>query len=200
MSDTPTGITFRETMAGGFSLGETDPLVGDKKGKASGHILAMHAVITIPDMERFIADPAHAGQIGGSLDYPPFGTGLAAKGGVFNLFSPSGQPKLKHMVYEMAFEHGGQDYYLAGWKEVRDEAGLDLWRDTTTLHTLLHRGTDKSAPVVGAGLLTLGPLELMKLVSTLRAVNAPSATEGGRAIAAFGRFFLGELWNAYLRP
>ena len=83
---------------------------------------------------------------------------------------------------------------------MRDESGLDLWTDTTTLHTLLHRGTDKSAPVVGAGLLTLGPLELMKLVSTLLAVNAPSATDGGRAIAAFGRFFLGELWNSYLRP
>lgn len=199
MSDTPTGITFREVMAGGFSLGETDPEAGERKGKAAGQILAMHAVITIPDMERFIADPAHAGQIAGSLDYPPLGMGLPAKGGVFNLFSPTDQPGLKHMVYEMAFEHGGEDYYLAGWKEVRNDAGLDLWKDTTTLHTRLHRGMDKEAPVVGAGVLTLGPLELMKLVSTLRALNAPSATAGGRAIAVFGRFFLGELWDSYLR-
>ncbi len=197
MKDTTTGITFRETMAGGFSLGETEPHVGDKKGKAAGHILAMHATITIQNLEAFISDPGHAGQINGNIDFPPFGEHIPAKAGLFNLFSPAGKPKLKLMVYEMAFEHQGQDYYLAGRKEVQDDPGFDLWKDTTTLFTVLHKGQDKSAPVAGAGILTLGPVELMKMVSTMRALNAPSTAAGATAVMTFGKFFLGELWNTY---
>jgi len=199
MKDTTPGVTFGETMAGGFSLGETDPNIGDKKGKAAGHILAMHATITIQNLERFISDPAHTGHITGSIDFPPFGENIPAKAGVFNLFSPSTQPKLKLMVYEMAFEHQGQDYYLVGKKEIQDDPGVDLWKDTTTLFTVLHKGRDKSTPVAGAGILTLGPIELMKMLSTMRALNTSSTVEGTKAVMAFGKFFLGELWNAYMK-
>jgi predicted acylesterase/phospholipase RssA len=199
MTNPTLGITFRETMAGGFTLGETDPRSGDKKGKATGTILAMHATITIQDLDRFISDSGHLGQINGTIDFPPFGENIPAKAGVFNLFSPTGQPKLKLMVYEMAFEHAGQDYYLAGKKEVQDDPGFDLWKDTTTLFTQLHKGPDKTAPVVGAGVLTLGPIELMKMVSTMHATNAASLAESTKAMMTFGRFFLGELWGTYFK-
>jgi hypothetical protein len=199
MTDPLLGITFRETMAGGFTLGETDPATGDKKGKHAGNILAMHATIAIQAMDRFIADPDHVGRIDGSIDYPPFGEGIPSKTGVFNLFSPTNDPRLKLMVYEMAFTHGGQDYYLAGRKEVKDDPRFDLWKDTTTLFTQLHKGPNKSTPVVGAGILTLGPVDLMKMVSTMHAINSTSAVEGAEAVMKFGRFFLGELWNIYCK-
>ena len=32
MMDSPPGITFRETMAGGFALGDTDPREGERAG------------------------------------------------------------------------------------------------------------------------------------------------------------------------
>ena len=199
MPDPTVGITFRETMAGGFTLGETDPKLGAQKGHAAGNILAMHATITIQDLERFLADPAHPGQLNGSLDFPAFGENIPAKTGLFNLFSPTDQPKLKLMVYELGFAHGGQDYYLAGKKEVRDDPIYDVWRDTTTLITQLHQGQDKSGPVVGAGILTLGALDLMRMVSTMHALNAPSPAEAGKALMSFGRFFLGQLWDTYAR-
>lgn len=199
MKDKTLGITFRETMAGGFSLGETDPRAGDKRGETEGHILAMHATITIRDLNRFITEPAHAGEISGSIDFPPFGENIPTKAGAFNLFSPTDQPKLKLMIYEMAFEHQGQDYYLAGKKEVQDDPGFDLWKDTTTLFTVLHKGKDKSAPLAGAGILTLGPIELMKMVSTMHALNAGGVVEATKAVMNFGKFFLGELWNTYLK-
>ncbi len=60
--------------------------------------------------------------------------------------APTDDPKLKLMVYELGFEHGGEDYYLAGKKEVKDDPGFDLWSDTTTRYTKLHKGTDKSGP------------------------------------------------------
>jgi hypothetical protein len=199
MADPRLGIMFREAMAGGFSLGETDPAVGDRQGKHTGNLLTMHAAITIQDLDRFIADPNHAGQINGSIDFQPFGENILAKSGVFNLFSPTEDPRLKLMVYEMGFEHDGKEYYLAGKKEVKDDPLYDLWKATTTLFTQLHQGPDKSGPVVGAGILTLGPVDLMKMVSTMHALNAGSPAEATEAVMKFGRFFMGKLWDTYCK-
>jgi len=199
MNDPKLGIAFREVMSGGFALGETDPATGAAKGKNTGDILAMHAAITIQDVDRFIADPEHLGQINGSIDYGPYGENILATSGVFNLFSPTDNPDLKLMVYEMGFQHGGTDYYLAGKKEVRKHSILDLWHDTTTLLTQLHQGTDKSGPVVGAGVLSLGPLDLTRMVSTMHALNANSTAEAAEAVGRFGKFFMGELWESYCK-
>lgn len=199
MQNPTLGITFRETMAGGFTLGETDPNAGSEKSKNSGAILAMHSTITVQDLNRFISDPDHTGQINGSIDYGPFGENIPASTGVFNLFSPTDQPGLRLMVYEMGFTAGGKNYYLAGKKEVRDNSVVHMWTETTTLYTQLYASMDKSGPVVGAGILTLGPLDLMKMVSTMHALNATSAAEGAKAMMTFGRFFLGKLWDSYVK-
>jgi predicted acylesterase/phospholipase RssA len=199
MNEPTLGITFRETMAGGFVLNEIDPNLGSQKGKKTGSILTMHATITIQDLDRFISDPNHVGQINASIDFTEFGENILAKTGIFNLFSPTDQPKLKLMVYEMAFTHEGQDYYVAGKKEVRNDPIYDLWRDTTTLFTQLYKGTDKSGPVIGAGILTLGPIDLMKMASTMHAINASSSAEGAKALLNFGQFFMGELWDSYVK-
>lgn len=191
------GLTFRETMSGGFALGETEPEPGRRRGEKGGSELSLHATIRIQDLKKFVADPSHNGDITGHIDFTPFGENIPAKTGIFNLFSPTGQPRLKLMVYEIGFEHKGAEYYLAGRKEVRDDPGFDLWKDTTTLYTRLHKGRDKEGPVVGAGVLSLGVKELIKLVSTMRAVNADSAKEKAEAVAMFGKFFLGELWKSY---
>lgn len=191
------GITFRETMAGGFSLGEQDPETGNRTGKAAGHILSMHATIAIDDIEKFVADAKHNGSISGSIDYPPIGENLPSKTGVFSLFSPTDDPHMRYMVYELGFEANGENYYLAGRKHVKDDPGFDLWSDTTTLYTRLHQGTDSQAPVVGAGVLSLGVTDLMSLLSTLRATNADTVNEKTKALTTFGRFFLGSLWDSY---
>lgn len=197
MHDNQLGITFRETMTGGFALDQTDPRSGEKKGLSADTTLSMHATINIRDLNRFIFDSNHIGSITGNISFAPFGENIPAKSGVFNLFSPTDNPKLKLMIYELAFEHDGQDYYLAGKKEVQDDPGFDLWKDTTTLYTQLHQGTDKLAPVVGAGILSLNPGELAKLVSTIRVTNAKSAKEKAQALLDFGHFFLGQLWETY---
>ncbi len=200
MQETTTlGIRFRETMAGGFILGETDPVIGAKKGNAQGSELAMHAAINIHDLNGFITDPNHLGQIHGSIDFTPFGEGIPASNGAFNLFSPTDDPECKYMIYELGFEHQGDHYYLAGKKEVKDDPGFDLWTDTTTLYTTLHQGQDTSAPIVGAGVLSLGIKDLMKLVSTMSATNANSLSEKMSAFASFGKFFMGELWDSYAK-
>jgi len=193
------GITFKEKMAGGFALGQREPEAGREAGKRAGTKLAMHATVTVDDIQRFVADPQHQGGLAGTIDFPPLGQGIPAHDGVFNLFSPTEAPRLKLMIYEMAFERDGKQYYLAGKKEVRDDPGFDLWKDTTTLFTRLHEGTGKSGPVVGSGILTLGVADLIKLLSTVRATGTDSVKEKTEVISTFGRFFLGELWDSYVR-
>ena len=84
---------------------------------------------------------------------------------MFNLFNPSGQPGLKYMVYELGFQHAGKAYYLAGRKEVRDDPAIDAWKQTTTLYTMLHeRDRLPRGPIVGAGVLTLGVTDLIRML------------------------------------
>lgn len=199
MKPTRLGITFRETMAGGFALGENDPHAGSERGKREGTALTMQATIDIQDLEAFIADAKHGGRITGNVSFPPLGDAIPAKTGVFQLFSPAEDPKLRYMIYELGFASEGKDYYLAGKKDVRDDPGFDLWSDTTTLYARLHQGTDATDPVVGAGILRLGILDLRRLVSTMHAIGAESTTQAAEAVLKFGRFFLGELWDSYVK-
>jgi choline dehydrogenase-like flavoprotein len=194
IDDDITGITFRETMAGGFALGTTDPEVGAKGADE----LAMHATIRIRDIDAFIADPQHKAELTGTIDFAPMGHGMIADSGVFGLFSPSGNPELTYMVYELGFMQGGKHHYLAGKKHVKLGSPLRLWGETTTLYTTLHQGKDASGKVVGAGILALGVIELFKLLGTLEATDSDSFLESAGAKAKFFRFFSSELTRTYV--
>lgn len=195
--DKKLGFMFSEMMSGGFALGATDPKTGAQTGKSQP--LTMHGTITIDDLDAFIADPQHLGRLDARMDWAPFGSGIPAPGGVFNLFSPTGDPKLKLMIYEWRVDHDGKSYYFAGQKDVQVHPLFDLWKDTTTLYTTLHEGPDKTGKVVGAGILELTPAELMKMTGTFKALNAANAADSVRATTEFGRFFLGELWDTYVK-
>lgn len=210
-------LSFRETMRGAFALGVTDPVEGHRRGQQEGTSLALHGNIRIDAFDRFVNEPNHAGTLTGSVDFDaaPFGKGMTASKGVFNLFKPGGttatKPKglfrrrakaegpvdLKHFIYELAFEHNGKPYYLAGRKDVRQ--GGELWGDTTTLYTRLHEGSDATGKVIGAGVLTLGVNDLADLLSTVEVHNASSEPERLAVVIRFGRLFLGELWDSYAR-
>jgi cholesterol oxidase len=197
MQDNQPGIVFHETMEGAFALGETDPHSGSEKGKAAGTTLSILCAVTISDVDRFISDPNHYGAIIGQVSFTPFGENMPANSGVFNLFSPTDDPTLKLMIYELAFAYNGQNYYLAGRKEVRDDPVYDLWGDTTTLYTTLHQGTDVNGPIVGAGILTIDLERFTKLISSIEVTNALSIADKAGTLLNFGRFFLGELWDTY---
>ncbi len=191
------GVSFNETMKGGFALGETDPKKGEAKGDAAGTKLAIHCDIDIADSYGFIADPQHYAPMRGHVDFPPFGINIPAPSGLFNLFSPGDNPRHKQMIYELGFEHDGQQYYVAGKKEVRDDRGIDMWNDITTCFTRLHEGTDKSAPVVGAGVIYIKKEQLLNLIPTIRATNTNSKQESLKVLADFGKFFMGSIWDTH---
>lgn len=189
----PGGIAFDETMEGWFALGAATPEAGAAQGKHAGTRLAMHVKVSIDDLDRFIAEPAHPGALTGTIDFQPIGIGLAAPSGLFQLFSPGPGDDSRRMVYELGFRDQGRPRYLAGEKRVRNEGGVDLWKDTTTLYTRLHDGGDAKGPVIGAGILTLGVPQLLALISTMKPINGGDLTTLGR----FGMFFFGELWEVY---
>jgi predicted acylesterase/phospholipase RssA len=199
MKEPSPGVSFRETMAGGFMLGETDPLKGCAKGNANFTQLSMHATIDIRDIAAFVSDPQHQGAITGHIDFAPLGYQLLASHGVFKLFAPSGELGLRWMVYELGFQAQGKSYYLAGKKEVRVGSILRMWSATTTLFTTLYEGDDTTAPVVGAGVLSLGVGELLKLGRTLHATNTASLSQRIRTVARFFSFFASALWQTYVR-
>jgi cholesterol oxidase len=183
------GLTFRETMSGPVALGATDPKAGAADANAA--TLAIHCEISIDDIDRFVADREHTGSITGSVEYEPFGGTLAVTRGIFNLFSPGGENE-RLMQYRLAFEHDGKPYFLDGAKHVHDDPGFDVWKDTTTLHTVLHEGSDESGPVAGAGILSLGVEALTRMMTTMRSVGG-----GVEPLVKFGKVFLGSLWESY---
>jgi predicted acylesterase/phospholipase RssA len=195
MLDAAPGLSFRETMAGPFSLSATEPEAG---ATGTAPHLAMHATVFVQDLDRFLTDPGHLGSLSGTIDYGPFGAPIEAHQGVFRLFSPTDEPNTKYMVYELAFDRDGEPYYLAGHKVVRQDPGFDLWKDTTTLYTKLHKGTDATGEVVGAGILSLGVTDLIKLLGTVEVPNA-GPVQRAETLAKFGKFFMGELWNTYAK-
>jgi len=206
MKDAEIGVTFREKMIGGFALGVTDPKEGmkkkvrlKKKGKAEGTKLSLNVAIIVHDLRKFISNVKHTGLIFGNIDFSAFGGKILAKSGKFNLFSPTDDADLKVLVYELSFEYNGDDYFLSGKKMIRDDPGFDLWKDTTTLFTHMHRGSDKIGTIVGAGILELKPRELMKLISSMHITNAAPTKEKIKSTREFGQFFMGELWDSYAK-
>jgi hypothetical protein len=191
------GLSFRETMAGGFRLGASDPQSGERDGSATP--LTMNATIHIEDVAAFVADPRHVGGLTGHIDFAPLGLAMPSESGVFGLFTPSDDRRLAYMVYEIGFRHEGQSYYLAGKKHVRIGSPFTLWGETTTLYTTLHQGCDAGGPIVGAGVLHLGVPQLARLMGTVHATNARTSSQAANAVGRFFKFFASELWRTYVR-
>ncbi|HSU19821.1 MAG TPA: hypothetical protein VLI45_08790 [Acidobacteriaceae bacterium] len=192
------GFTFSEVMAGPFALGATDPVAGEAAGRAAGTTLTMHGTIRIEDLDNFMSNAQHPGSISGRIDFAPLGLNMPSTSGVFKLFSPTGDPRMKYMVYELGFNAGGKSYYMAGHKDVKQASVIDLWQATTTLYTLLHAGTDSSGPIAGAGIISLSLRDLFAMVPTMKPLNASSPQQAAEAEAKFGKFFFGELWDTYI--
>jgi cholesterol oxidase len=173
------GLSFNEVMS----------------GSVAGAI-TLRAAIAVDDIDAFLADPNHRGDLTAVIDWLPFGTGMTGAG-VFELFKPTADPKLKLMVYACRFEHQGSSYYFDGAKRVRSHSIFHLWSDTTTLYTNIHVGADASGEIVASGALTLGLPQLAKMILTFK--THPAGSSGFKTLMAFGGFFLAQLWDSYVR-
>jgi hypothetical protein len=95
----------------------------------------------------------------------------------------------------------GRRMTLTGVKEVRDDPGFDLWRDTTTLYTRIleghvTEGNDAGATIGASGIITIHMLDFLRQLTTFR-VTGPTLSDRTSAMTRFGRLFLGKLWDVY---
>jgi len=189
-----TSLQFTEDMKGYCAIGEPDPKRGYDRGRDEGSAMHAHMTIKVDDVDRFVAEPRHEAAIEGWVT-SPFGERRPVERGVFNLFVDEGDPSKKRMLYRCLFTGtSGEPLTLSGEKLVEDDQGFDLWGDTTTLFVHI----EENGAVRAAGIIRLTVLDLMKQLASFR-VEGPTLGERTAAMARFGAFFLGRLWDVYAR-
>ncbi len=207
-----TGLTFKEEMKGHITMGETDYQRGARQGKDDGTFFMFHLTIETDDVERFVADPRHEASARGWVSCEALGGKLPVDKGIFNLFVDSEDPTLTRMLYRLYFSDGaGNPLTMSGFKRVKDDPGLDLWSDTSTLYIKLFKGhvdadgesTGEQGPsgpqsgeIVAAGIITIYLLDFARQLTTFR-TRGGSAGDQLTALMAFGKLFLGKLWDIY---
>jgi cholesterol oxidase len=197
-----TRVSFTEQMKGFVTLGLSDPQQGYDQGRQNDDKLMFELTITTDDVDRFVSDPAHEGSAVGFIDSDALGGRFEVEKGWFNLFVAEDDPNARKMLYRLWFRGpAGNPLTFTGFKDVHDDPGLDVWRDTSTLFVTIYDGhvgpgpqpDVQDADVRAAGIITIHIPDFMKQLTTFR-------SRGERRIhglEAFGRLFLGQLWKVY---
>ncbi|MGC4152810.1 MAG: hypothetical protein QM628_06990, partial [Propionicimonas sp.] len=194
------GTSFTEQMKGFVALGETDPVRGWEQGRLLTQRFMFELTITVPDVERFLASDDREGVAEGYVDCDLLGGELPVKRGWFNLFVATDDAATREMRYRLWFSDlSGTPLTMYGYKEVRNDPGLDLWTDTSTLYITLLRGhvpPGAEGEVAGAGVLRILPQDFARQLTTFRGSGEGSL----KAVAGFGAFFVKSLRDIYLKP
>ncbi|MGB7820448.1 MAG: GMC family oxidoreductase [Ornithinibacter sp.] len=194
------GLRFTERMRGFAALGVDDPQTGFDLGKRSRDRLMFELTISVDDVDQFVANPHHEGSASGWVESDLLGGRLEVERGWFNLFVEADDPDQRRMLYRLWITGaGGNPMTFSGFKEVRDEAGVDLWRDTSTLFVSIRDGhlppgVDEGR-VVASGVITIHVPDFLKQLTTFRTWGKDPVA----ALDGFGSLFLGQLWEVYGR-
>jgi hypothetical protein len=197
----PTALEFTEEMKGHVTAGVSDYERGDKDAQRAP--LSVRLTVKILDVDAFIASPAHAASIEGHVTCPLYGGRRVVTGGEVNLFVDTAKTE-KRMVYRVHFsDEAGKELTLFGHKEIRDDPVFDVWTDTTTLFTRVFAGRLPAEPGPGAvphasGIIRIHLRDFIVQLSTFR-TTGPSAKARAAALAKFGQFFFGAVWDVYAR-
>ena len=199
-----TSVRFTEEMLGHVTFGESDFARGAQTGRDGSEFLKFHLTIEVADMDRFSTDPMRQAGAVGYLQCDALGGRLPVEKGVFNLFVDSG-PGVKRMLYRLWFRDGvGHPLTMTGYKLVENDAGFDLWKDTTTLFTKVLKGHvdeggDATAELVASGILRIRVQDFAKQMTTFRAGGSGGVGAKVGGLIKFGVIFVGQLAEIYLR-
>ena len=195
-------VRFTEEMLGHVTFGETDYARGAVAGREDAAALKFHLTIEVQDMESFAHDPLRPAAARGYVHCDALGGRLPVQQGWFNLFVDVA-PGVKHMLYRLWFADGvGHPLTLTGFKLVKDDAGFDVWKDTTTLFTRVFQGHvpeggEEDAKELAAGVLTIRAQDFAKQLTTFRAGGPTLGAKLG-GLVSFGVIFMRQLAEAYL--
>ena len=195
------GIQFTETMTGYFSTDEkTSYEKAHDLGEQADSTFRFTLTVISDDLDRMLSDEQHEARMVGTVDAPALSSEpLTVSDGVFNLFVHyPDEVGARRMRYRMKLHsEAGDVYFFEGHKVIRDDPGIDLWSDTTTLYITVHAGNDEHAAVLGKGMLRIRPVDFMKQMTTMKVRNARSIKERLTYTARFGTFFAGTLFDTY---
>jgi cholesterol oxidase len=195
------GVEFTEAMRGAFAPGAEAAF--EDGLTANGDLerrLEFVATIASDDLYGMIESPAHQASLHGTVDAPALSPDpLIVTNGTFQLLAVDPDDgRARRMTYRMpARSRDGRDYFLHGFKRIRDDRGFDVWSDTTTLFVTVHEGRSEDGPVVGRGVLRIHTRDFARQLRTFRVTNAGGIARRLKATAAFGRFFAGSLYDTY---
>lgn len=211
---TPVKVSFTEEMKGYVTFGELDYDKGFREGKHSGTSIMFHLTITADDVNRFVTQPEHDTEdVKGYIKCDALGGQLPVESGRFNLFVDDQDPAVKRMFYRLFFTDGnGNPRTLSGFKYVKDDPGMDLWHDTTTLFTRILDGhvsaenetalandpEQLKQKVVASGIIIIHFFDFLKQLTTFR-TEGLNLSDRASGMARFGRLFMGKLWDVYAR-
>lgn len=209
-SSNPVSLEFTETMRGFFMPADVDCRHAARRGKAAGNGLTVQLRVGTNDLDTFLTEPQHECGINGYVDAPLLSAGsMFTTAGTFRLFvndrTADAPARIvtahKKMLYTLRFTaQDGTNYLLEGEKIVNDESGFTPWRDTTILYIRLFTiDAAGQQQFYGSGILRVLLLDFLKELTTIKAGNVSNEVECALAVARFGRFFFGQLWDVYLR-
>jgi cholesterol oxidase len=198
-------LQFTERMTGAFGFAEVDYQTGQK----TGNRLLFRLTIATDDVDSFIADPEHGAVATGYVECDALGGRLPVQEGTFDLFVDEGA-RIRHMLYRLYFTDAtGRPLTLAGFKDVSPGPLTAVWPETSTLYfrilnghvPVTDGGSGTTEGLVGSGILRIPPADFAWQLTTFR-VHGPNFAGRVRALAAFGRLFMSQLWQVFdpLRP
>jgi cholesterol oxidase len=195
------GIQFTEKMAGFFSTADKNGYrAACDRGQADNSHMEFVLTVSSDNLDEMLNNPDHqAGMTGtvlaGALSAQP----ITVSDAVFNLFTKDpNNADTRNMRYRMKLNtEEGKTYFFEGFKVIHDGPVTNSWAETTTLYVTVYDGSDAASPVLGQGILKIAPADFARQMRTMSAVNANSLTERVEALARFGKFFAGVLFESY---
>ncbi|MBF4769582.1 hypothetical protein ISU10_17585 [Nocardioides agariphilus] len=189
------GVQFTETMRGFASTSALeDYSEGFERGRADDSPLEFTVTVKADDVDRLVDEREHEAELTGTVTAPALSpTPMRVEGGRFNLLVRDAEHAgERQMVYSMPMvADDGRHYFLEGYKQIANDDGLDLWKDTTTLYVTVHEG-DQSGPVAAKGIVTIHLADFAKQLTTMKGIGGGPLDKLG-ALAKFGRMFAGSL-------
>lgn len=197
------GVQFTETMKGYFSKNESEDYEkGFDLGKEEDSPFEFTLTIRSEDVATFLAEASHQSGMAGTMIAPKLSNfPLMVTQGKFNLFvdDPSDDSNKKMRYESILTSKEGKQFYFKGYKEIKNNAGIDVWLDTTTLFITIFDGKDETGKVMGKGKLKIEMADFVKQLTTMKAINDQEGESGLKSIASFGQFFAGNVWDTYVK-
>jgi predicted acylesterase/phospholipase RssA len=195
------GVRFSETLKGFVGFSATEFEGGFEQGKGEGTALTVHLDVFIENLDEFLALPEHRSRIQGSIECARMGGTRPIDAGTLRLLVDSGDPSRKQIKYQVSFSNAsGTAYEFSAEKDLIHQLQDDPWQEVSTAFVKLcaSAGHGNETSPVAVGIIRSSFLGEIEQVASLR-VEAPTAAARAHALARFGAFYFGRLWDVYAR-